>query len=52
MILAGLGKVLFPWKRRVRSGKKSLLEWMREPGSAWRQEPPNPRAAAAITAKA
>jgi NitT/TauT family transport system permease protein len=52
VILAGLGKVLFPWKRRIQRAKKSLLAWMREPGPAWRQEPPNPRAAAAIAAKA
>lgn len=40
MILAALGKVLFPWKRSSRQGRrKSLLEWMREPGSAWRKEP-------------
>jgi NitT/TauT family transport system permease protein len=52
MLLAGLSKVLFPWKRRVAHGKKSIVEWMREPGSAWRKEPPNPRAVAALAAKA
>ncbi len=52
MVLAGLGKVLFPWKRRSRSEKKSLFAWLQEPGSAWRKEPSNPRAAAALAAKA
>jgi NitT/TauT family transport system permease protein len=51
MLLAGLGKVLFPWKRRSASGRKSLIEWLREPGPAWRKEPPNPRAAAVLAAK-
>jgi NitT/TauT family transport system permease protein len=51
MLLAGLGKVLFPWKRRSASGRKSLIAWMREPGPAWRKEPPNPRAAAVLAAK-
>jgi NitT/TauT family transport system permease protein len=51
MVLAALGKVLFPWKRRTRGGRKSLLEWTREPGSAWRKEPPNPRALAALAGK-
>lgn len=52
MILAGIGKVMFPWKRRAAGGKKSILDWMREPGSAWRKESPNPRATAALAAKA
>jgi len=51
MLLAAIGKVIFPWKRRHRSGR-SLVDWMREPGSAWRKEPPNPRAAAALAARA
>jgi NitT/TauT family transport system permease protein len=52
MVLAGLGKILFPWKRRGSRGKNSFFSWMQEPGSAWRKEPPNPRAVAAISAKA
>jgi NitT/TauT family transport system permease protein len=52
MLLAGLGRILFPWKRRVARGRRSLIEWMREPGSAWRKEQPNPRAAAVLAAKA
>jgi NitT/TauT family transport system permease protein len=51
LILAGLGKVLFPWKRRGGRARRSLVAWMQEPGSAWREEPPNPRAAAALIAK-
>ncbi|MEQ1860168.1 MAG: ABC transporter permease [Chthoniobacteraceae bacterium] len=47
ILLAAFGRVLFPWKRRLARGK-SLIEWMREPGSAWRKEPPNPRAMAAL----
>lgn len=49
MLLAAIGKVIFPWKRRARG--KSLLAWMQEPGSAWRKEPPNPRALAALAAR-
>jgi NitT/TauT family transport system permease protein len=33
MLLASFGRVLFPWKRRGGSGRRSFLEWMREPGS-------------------
>ncbi len=52
ILLAALGKVIFPWKRRGARGRKTFLEWMQEPGSAWRKEPPNPRAAAAAAAAA
>lgn len=51
LLLAALGRVIFPWKRQRASKSKTLLEWMREPGSAWRKEPPNPRAAAALAAR-
>lgn len=49
MLLAAIGKVIFPWKRRG-ARSRGLIEWMQEPGSAWRKEPPNPRAAAAAAA--
>jgi NitT/TauT family transport system permease protein len=49
VILAAFGKVLFPWKRHGMRGSSSILSWLREPGSAWRKEPPNPRAAAALS---
>lgn len=53
IVLAGLGKVLFPWKRRgARAGKKTFIQWLQEPGSMWRPERPNPRAAAALANKA
>ncbi len=35
MLLAALGRVIFPWKRRGGGSGKTLLEWMREPGSAF-----------------
>jgi NitT/TauT family transport system permease protein len=52
ILLASLSKVLFPWKRRGARRGKSLIDWMREPGPAWRKEPPNPRAAAMLTTQA
>lgn len=48
MVLAAVGKVLFPWKRRGSRGGRTWLAWLQEPGSAWRKEPPNSRAAAAL----
>jgi NitT/TauT family transport system permease protein len=38
-ILAAIGRVLFPWTQPRGGRKKSWLEWMREPGPAWRKTP-------------
>ncbi len=46
IVLAAMGKVLFPWKRRARGGR-SLLEWMREPGSLFIKPKPKSLAAPA-----
>ncbi len=45
MVLAALGKVLFPWKRRAGGGRWSVLEWIREPGSLFIKQKPKPPAA-------
>ncbi len=41
LLLAKLGTVLFPWKRPRGANRQTWLEWMREPGPAWRK--PTPR---------
>jgi NitT/TauT family transport system permease protein len=46
LLLAKLGTVLFPWKRARGAGKKTWLQWLREPGPAWRK-PRLPKPAAA-----
>jgi NitT/TauT family transport system permease protein len=46
MTLAVLGKALFPWKRHGARKGKTFLEWMREPGSAWRKDLSRPPIAA------
>jgi len=43
LILGWIGNTIFPWKRRSSRRNKSLLEWMREPGSAWRKDTSKPR---------
>jgi NitT/TauT family transport system permease protein len=42
LFLSWLGTVLFPWKRRNGGSGKSLIEWVREPGPAWKRRPAKP----------
>jgi NitT/TauT family transport system permease protein len=37
LVLARLGRFLFPWKWPRQAARKSWLAWMREPGPAWRK---------------
>lgn len=37
LLLAKLGRVLFPWKRARGAAKRGWLQWLREPGPAWRK---------------
>ncbi|MGB8166261.1 MAG: ABC transporter permease [Chthoniobacteraceae bacterium] len=42
LTLAAIGKVIFPWKRRRSRARKTFIDWMREPGSAWRKDTRKP----------